>query len=337
MRLIDYIKDKIINIFTIFIGLLLITFLLIFLNSHILLQVSIPIIYLFLYIIIFFNDYIKRNRFYTNISKNLNTLDKKYLITEIIKNADFIDGNIFIDYLYEINKCYIEDINKYKISNKDFREYIELWCHEIKTPIATSKMIVDNNKNEITKSILEETEKIEYFVEQVLYYSRSETVEKDYIVTKVDLKKIIENVIVRNKKDLISKKIKIEVSVKDDVVESDSKWLEFIFNQIITNSIKYKKDKDSYIKIYSKINDNNTILYIEDNGMGIISDDLDKVFDKGFTGKNGRIKYTSTGMGLYLCKKLCDRLGHDINITSKENIGTTINIVFPKNSLTKDI
>lgn len=337
MRLTDYIKDKFINIFTVFIGLLLILFLLVFLDAHILLKISIPMIYVILYLLIFLNDCQKRYRFYKNMSKKLDNLDKKYLITEIIKDASFIDGNIFLDYLYEIDKCYIEDINKYKISNKEFREYIELWCHEIKTPIATSKMIIDNNKNNVTSSILEETEKIESFVEQVLYYSRSETVEKDYIVTKLKLRRIIDNVIKKNKKDLISNKIKVDINDIDVIVDSDSKWLEYILNQIIVNSIKYKKDKNSYIKIYSKDNDNNVILYIEDNGIGISNDEVDRVFDKGFTGRNGRIKYVSTGMGLYLCKKLCDRLGHNINITSKEGVNTVVSIIFPKNSLTKDI
>ena len=120
----------------------------------------------------------------------------------------------------------------------------------------------------------------------------------------------------------------------------DEKWVEFIINQIIVNSIKYKKNSDSKsnempkIKAYTKKISDKVILTIEDNGIGIIDKDIDKVFNKGFTGHNGRILGKSTGIGLYLCKKLCRKLGLNITLTSKYEQGTKVNIIFPLGDLT---
>lgn len=332
MKLGYYLKDKAYAIIISFISLILIIFLLIFLDAHILLIYSIPIIYIITLLLILIKDFIVKKNFYYDMTKKLDNLDKKYLITELINNVPFIEGEIFINYLYEIDKNYLEDLNKYKITNKEFREYIELWCHEIKTPIATSKIIIDNNANKTTNSILEEVEKINSLIEQVLFYARSDSVEKDYIITKTDLKNVIENVIKKNKKILINKKIKINI-VGNGIVKSDTKWLEFIIDQIITNSIKYVLN-DPVIDINIKQNKNNVILTIKDNGIGIRSDEVNRVFDKGFTGSNGRNYKASTGIGLYLVKKLCDKLNHNISISSNEGEYTKVSIVFPLNDMT---
>ncbi len=336
MKLISYLKDKYKELITYILSIFIIIILLSLFKVNQLLIFFIVSILFINFIILFIFDYIRRKLFYKNIKDTLDNLDQKYLITEMIKEPSFIDGKLFLEYLYEINKSMIEYINKYKISSSDFIEYIELWCHEIKTPIATTELIIENNKNEITKSIKEEINKIDNFIEQVLYYARSGNVEKDYIIKKINLKDIVDSVVKRNKKNLISKKIKIEISDLS-IVDTDSKWIEFILNQVLINSIKYSKEKNSTIKIYSNEFKNNVILYIEDNGIGIESSEIDKVFDKGFTGTNGRKKYKSTGIGLYLCKKLCNKLGHNITLTSKINEGTKVMIVFPKNSMIESV
>ena len=337
MKFIDFIKDKVFDLLVNFMGLLLILLMLIGLNVHILLIIIIPLVYEVTFIVILLHEYFKKNKFYKDLNTSINNLDSKYYITEVINKSDFLEGNLLIDYLYEINKSYIENINKYKIINEEFKDYIELWCHEVKTPIATSKLVIDNNKSKTNDSILEEIEKIEYFVEQVLYFSKSENVNEDYIINKVNLKNIVNEVIKNNKKDLLSKKIKVNIENINVEVESDPKWLTYIINQIITNSIKYSKEKNSEIKIYSSNFKNNVVLYISDNGIGIKEEDIEKVFDKGFTGSNGRKIYSSTGMGLYLVKKLCDKLGINISLKSKENKETIVSIVFPNNSLIKEI
>ena len=332
MKLVDYLKDKIILIIIYFIIFIFILFLLIAFNIQFLLTSYIMFLLFILGLILLLYDYFRKRSFYNRINKSLDNLDKKYLITEVIDNCNFLEGNMLLNYLYDINKNMIEDINKYKNNNVDFKEYIELWCHEIKTPVATTKMIIENNKNSVTNSINEEINKIENFIEQVLYYARSESVEKDYIVKDININEIVNNIIKKNKKLLISKKIKIKLENLDINVKSDSKWLEFIINQIINNSIKYSKE-NPVIKISAEKNKNNIVFSILDNGIGIKESEIDKVFDKSFTGSNGRNKYNSTGIGLYLCKKLCDRLDHKILIESKLNDYTKVSIIFPISSM----
>jgi hypothetical protein len=296
--------------------------------------ISILFFYIVSIIITLIHDYLKRKKFYDYINKKLNELDQKYLISELIKDPNFLDANILSDYLYEVNKSYIENLNKYKYSLDEFKEYIELWCHEIKTPITTSKLITEMA---IAKKVEKEINLIDFYVEQVLFYARSGNPEKDYLINKVNLKNAIDNVIKKNQKSLISKKIKIKTFKDDIFIESDVKWLEFIINQIIVNSIKYSKDNNPKIEIEYKLNKNNVILTIMDNGIGIPNNEISRVFDKGFTGTNGRSKYNSTGIGLYLCKKLCNKLGHDISINSKENEYTKITLVFPISSLINNL
>lgn len=329
MSLINYLKDKIVEIGIIILLIIFITLLLIIFKMNFFITIIIPFVIFMISLTIFLYEFYRKKTFYDNINKLLNNLDKKYYLNEMLERPTFLEGSLLYDYIYDIDKSYIEKLNSYKYSRQEFIEYIELWCHEIKTPIATSKLILENKNN---NDILEEIEKIEQYVEQVLYYSRSGNVDKDYIISKVNLKNVINEVIKKNKKDFISKKIKIKSLEEDIFIKSDSKWLEFIINQIITNSIKYSSTNPE-IKINVVKNKDNVILTIEDNGIGISKDELSRVFNKGFTGSNGRKKYSSTGIGLYLCKKLCDKLGHNISIDSKLNKNTIVTIVFPESSM----
>lgn len=198
-------------------------------------------------------------------------------------------------------------------------------------------MLIENNKTEVTKSIDEELDKVENYVEQALFYARSNTVQKDYYIKSTKLKDMVNDAIKKNKNILIGEKISINLHDLDLTVNTDNKWLIFILNQIIQNSSKYmKKEENSQIEIYSKQGKENIILYIKDNGIGIKEEEVPKVFEKGFTGTNGRLQgKKSTGIGLYLCKKLCDKLGISIELNSKENKGTEVKLIFPKSSFTQ--
>ena len=228
----------------------------------------------------------------------------------------------------------LENVNKYKYMTEEYKEYIELWIHEVKIPIAASKMVIENNKNATTKSIDEELDKVENYIEQALFYARSNTVEKDYYIKRVSLKEIVNESIKKNKNSLIQGKIFINIHDLNLEVNTDNKWIVFILNQIIQNSIKYrKKEEGSTIEIYAKSGKENAILYIKDNGIGIKNGEITRVFEKGFTGTNGRLSNKkSTGIGLYLCKKLCNKLGIAIELNSVQNEGTEVRLVFPKSS-----
>ena len=278
-------------------------------------------------------EFYRKKTFYDTLKENMEQLEQKYLISEIIKEPSFSEGKILKAVIQDTGKSMLENVNKYKYIQQDYKDYIELWIHEVKLPIATSKLIIENNKNEVTKNIEEELDQIENYVEQALYYARSSTVEKDYYINKCILKDIVNTAILKNKSNLILNKINIELENLDLQVYTDSKWCIFILNQIIQNSIKYKKDGNSILQINAKENKENVVLNIKDNGIGIKQEEVEKVFEKGFTGTNGRIDgKKSTGMGLYLCKKLCDKLGLSIEIESKKDEYTQVKITFPKNS-----
>lgn len=329
MKLKDYIKDNIINI-TIY----LVTLIILFLFFRILKLSTEAFIctYIILFlcgILLFFYNYNRKRKFYNELTKQLENLDKKYIITELIEKPNFLEGQIFYNSLYEINKTMNEEIKKYKLSLEEFKEYIEMWVHEVKLPLS-SILLMTYKKDDISK-VIEPTKRIENFVEQVLYYARSENAEKDYIIKECDLKEIINKVIKKNKEIFILEKIEIKLENLDNKkVLSDSKWLEFIINQIISNSLKYVDKEKSVITITTSESEKNIILKIHDNGIGIPKSDIKKVFDKSFTGENGRKIQTSTGMGLYIAKQLCEKLGHKIEIKSEQNKYTSVFITFSK-------
>jgi signal transduction histidine kinase len=274
-------------------------------------------------------DYIKHKKYFHEIDSILEKLDKKYLLPEMIKEADFIQGEKLNCILKELSRDMYENVKYYKDMQMEYREYIETWVHEIKTPIASTKLLIENNQNEITNKIDFQLDRIDGFVEQVLYYSRSNNAHKDYIIKQINLDNVVRNVVKRNYRDFIHKKIKLDIKDINEIVYSDGKWVEFIINQIIGNSIKYSSSKEPIISIYSIKKANSVMLTVEDNGVGIIDKDIDRVFEKGFTGENGRKFSKSTGMGLYLCEKLCSKLGLKISIDSEVNKGTKVTLIFP--------
>ena len=221
-----------------------------------------------------------------------------------------------------------EKVNYYKDEQSEYREYIETWVHEIKTPIASAKLILDNDDSILSKRVGYEIKRVDAFVEQVLYYARSSDVSKDYIIKEFNLRSVVIGAVKSNSRDFINKKIKIDIKEIEGIIYSDKKWIEFIVNQIIVNAIKFSKEY-GVVSISSNINENNITLTIKDNGVGINEKDINRVFEKGFTGENGRRFGKSTGIGLYLCKKLCDKLGIGIELTSKVGEGTEVKLNFP--------
>lgn len=330
MKISDYIKDK-----GLFIAVNLMVFMII---SFFMYSVNVALVIIFLIFCVWFLplfsymliEYIKFRKYFNAVENILENLDKKYLLPEVLNEPNFIEGEE-INYIFKVlSRDMHENVKYYKNMQEEYREYIEMWVHEIKTPIASTKLLIENNTNEITRKIDTQMDKIENFVEQVLYYSRSDEVGKDYIVKKIKLSQIVKCVVKKNQRDFIGKRISLQLGELDEIIYSDAKWIEFILNQIVGNAIKYSKGQGDRIKIESKKLANSVILTIEDNGVGIIERDLNRVFEKGFTGENGRKFGKSTGIGLYLCKKLCKKMGLGLNIESEENEGTKVTVIFPQ-------
>ena len=336
MKLGEYLLDKTPQIVISIIGYVITIFLLNAFKVGNDLKIAVTIIFIVVLLLNIFIEYLQKHRFYTNLLNILETLDKKYLILEMINKPNFYEGEIFYQTLYEINKSMIENVKEYNLSITDFKEYVEMWIHEVKIPISSLTLLNHNHQNQLDKRYIEQIRRLDNYIDQILYYVRSENAEKDYIIKEKDLREIIKNVALKNKDDLLENNVRIDVDIHNEKVLTDAKWLEFILNQIINNSIKYKKNNvDSYIKITSEEDKNQIYLSIYDNGIGIPEKDISRVFDKSFTGENGRTLAKSTGMGLYIAKKLCNKLGHKIIIESKIQEYTKVTIIFSKNDFYK--
>ena len=260
----------------------------------------------------------------------------KFLEENILNDLDALPKSldIRIDYYHKIIEKLYEELEKLAQENRqkntDMVDYYSMWVHQIKTPIAAMNFLLDNE--EVDQKILQqELFKIERYVEMVLTYIRLDSISSDYVITKINLDEVVKDSVKKYATIFINKKIKLNYVSHETMVISDKKWLSFAFEQILGNSVKYS-GAGGEITIETCENK----LIIEDNGIGIKEEDLPRIFEKGFTGFNGRYEKKSSGLGLYLCKKTLDKLGHHIEISSKVGEGTRIEITFPKEDTLRD-
>ena len=323
----------------------------------------------------FLTEYFRRSRYFHHIKDILEQADQKYLLGELMPQSFRLEDNLYQDMIRRSNKSVIEKIRSIEDARQEYREYIESWVHEIKAPIANIALLCENQKNmtafsspqasqktenahtafpnktgsETARRILRENRKTENYVDMALFYARSDEVYKDYIIKETSLQKTAEEVLQKNKYSFIQCHIQAEVNCKDTVY-TDTKWIAFILNQLVLNAVKYRRDTDPRIRIFTEKTSQGVRLTVADNGLGIPEEDLPRIFDKGFTGSNGRARGRSTGMGLYLCRKLCAKLGIQIHAESecdtknftesksrtkspaKPEIGTKILLEFPISS-----
>jgi len=201
-------------------------------------------------------------------------------------------------------------------TRSDIVDYYTLWAHQIKTPIAAMRLLLQSAENAQNDELSLELFKIEQYVEMVLQYLRVDSESTDYMLKEYDLDDIVRQAVRKFARQFIGKKISLDFTQTNRKVLTDEKWLAFVLEQVLSNALKYTAG--GKIAIYGA----GSTLVIEDTGMGIQEEDLPRVFEKGFTGYNGRIDKKSTGIGLYLCKRVLTKLGHTIAITSRLGEGT---------------
>ena len=277
------------------------------------------------------SEYFRQKKKAKNIISLVDNVNEKYLISEIIKEPLEMENKAYYYALKQACKSMNDRIGELEKENAEYQEYVESFVHEIKTPISALSLALENNNDFRLK---QEVDKINQLVEQMLYYARSENTEKDYFVKEIQLAEIIHSVILKYRHYMLNKKITLNVHDLEHIVITDEKWLVFIISQIIQNSIKYLDKDKKEIEVWGENSNNYINLIIKDNGCGIKESDLVRIFEKGFTGTNRKKGY-STGMGLYLTKKLCDKLGLKLQIQSKEKEFTKLTITFPKSGLHK--
>lgn len=284
----------------------------------------------------------QRKRELDRLLQTAEQLDQRYLIFEIMNFPWRAEDQVFHRLLRLAGKSMLEEIGAVTRDRTSYRDYIEQWIHEIKTPITAMRLLCENNRTPYTRELLAQLEKTNAYTEQALYYARSEHTEKDFSIREIVLTDVIHQAVSDNKYLLQQEHVAIDVAQSSQTVFSDEKWLRFILNQFIANAVKYRRmdsaaqsaSEDSVtpaIQFCTARQGGTVFLYISDNGIGIPKSDLPYVFDKGFTGRNGRLRQGSTGLGLYLCKRLCDKL--EIGLQVHSSAETTIVLSFYINDL----
>jgi signal transduction histidine kinase len=256
-------------------------------------------------------------------------LEERYLIADLMREPKRADDQVFYRILKLAEKSMLEQVSNLRLERREYREYIEQWVHEVKTPITAARLLCENHPGEAARAVLAELEKVDRFTQQTLYYARSEHTEKDYVIREVRLSDVVHGAIADNKYLLRQNGVTIEMDDVTDTVYTDDKWVRFILNQLIGNAVKYRSENPR-LRFSTREQDFQVQLVMEDNGIGIGKADLPRVFEKGFTGENGRSIQSATGIGLYLCRRLCDKLGIGLDLES-DGGGTTVRLSFQVN------
>ncbi|KRN28426.1 his Kinase A domain protein [Lactobacillus selangorensis] len=237
------------------------------------------------------------------------------------------------DYVDQLLRAHQQSLENEISAQQDQREFIDSWVHEIKVPLAATRLLIESVEEDLPdKKFTQfelELQKINFYVEQVLYYSRLNDFAKDYLIQEYPAKPIINDLIRDNMNYFFEKQIHVEVNGPDVELLTDEKWLRFILEQILSNSLRYTP-KGGTITITTKHAQRGNWITIADTGIGIPPQDLPRVFDKGFTGSNGRqSNERATGLGLYLAQQMSRKLGHQLTIASTQGQGTTVTLFFP--------
>lgn len=252
---------------------------------------------------------------------------------------DFIEGarsneeHLIQEYVNHVLAEHQQVMQELLEKQQDQKDYIDSWVHEIKVPLAAVDLALQNIEDDIPEDkyalIEDELGRVDDYVEQVLYYARLDSFSRDYLIQEYHLKKIVQSVIRSEAAHFIQKSLHVEITGEDYEVLTDVKWLDYILKQLISNAIKYT-EKGGSIRISMIQAASGVVLQVSDNGIGIPKEDLGRIFDKGFTGENGRrSEQHSTGMGLYLAYNLADKLNIQLSAVSEEGKGTTMNLLFP--------
>ncbi|MBH7272075.1 sensor histidine kinase [Clostridioides difficile] len=281
---------------------------------------------LFIIMVFFVIDYINFRNSYINL---YNCIENSGEIDSYLIDGQSFEENLIKDIIENLKIKNNSDIETYKQSLKELDDYIAKWVHEIKIPISSLSIITDRLSSiEDSLDIKNQVAKINFLVNSILYSSRSNTMFEDVFINKFNLEKLVKMSIKNNSFLLIKNNVEVSLNELENDVYTDSKCMSYVLDQIINNAIKYSKEVGK-IEFNSKKLENGVVLSIKDFGIGINEEDISRVFDKGFTGKNERNQlYKSTGMGMYFVKKMIDSLGHEIEVCSKIGSYTIFNIYF---------
>ena len=302
-------------------------------------QPGVLIILLFVLLFIFaaaqIYDFFRQRIYLQELESILDSLDQKYLFAECVPPPPNLYDRRLFNLTRRAGRAMTGAVSDAQAAQREYREYVERWVHEIKAPITAARLICRELDGDTRRKLTAEFSQIEAHVERALFYARAENPEQDCLFRQIELEKIAAQAIENHRSLLIQNGVRLEMENMNCAVYTDEKWAVFILGQLLQNAARYRGETP-VITISAHPLGKQVQLTVSDNGIGIPAHELPRVFDRGFTGSNGRSRGGSTGMGLYLCRKLSGFLELGLEIVSEEGKQTTVTLTFPaKQNLTK--
>lgn len=301
---------------------------------------------------VFAIEYGRRREFNRDLNSYTESPGRALWSMEIVNRPEYLEGQIAYDALRQVSKAANDGVAETNRQMQEYREYIETWVHEAKSPLAAAHLMIENMDAELSRAqgggpdpavlnarldgLADALDRMEGYIEQALFYARSETVDRDYLIRPHSLRDLISQALRDNARAMIDARMQPRLENLDLTVFADEKWLRFIVSQVIQNSVKYARSEGAEISFVGRLVGEGTAderieFTVADNGCGVPAADVPRVFDKGFTGDVGRTGRRSTGIGLYLVKRLCDKMGVGIRASSVAGEGFTVHFSFPTN------
>ena len=276
----------------------------------------------FALVIIFCSMLVEYYRYYKSFYARRNLLQSiQYHTTEELPPAINYMEEEYREIIHQLFKEKKEELDRKEASYQELKDYIMMWAHQIKTPIAAMRLTLQNTDSSFSRKLSVELARVEQYVDMVLCYFRLDTDTRDYVIAVYDLDDILRQALRKFAGQFIGKKIHLDYQPLNAQIMTDEKWLLFVIEQILSNALKYTQQ--GCVSIYLE---SPKILCIRDTGMGIAAEDLPRIFEKGYTGYNGRTDKKASGLGLYLCARICRNLGHGISAESEPDKGTVIKL-----------
>ena len=273
-------------------------------------------------------DFLRQRARLRELESILEGLDQKYLFAECVPTPRSLYERRLFELTRRAGRAMTGAVSDARAAQREYREYVEGWVHEIKTPITAARLICQKLDGDTRRRLICELDQVQAHVERALFYARAESPERDCVIRQTQLSQLVAQAVGEHRALLIQSGVRVETDGLDRSVYTDGKWAAFILGQLLQNAARYR-GPEPVVTISARPLGRQVQLTVADNGLGIPAQELPRVFDRGFTGSNGRARGGSTGIGLYLCKKLAVFLELGLEITSEEGRGTTVTLTFP--------
>lgn len=283
-------------------------------------------------------NYLRTRSWYRQFAQIARARDEALELVSSLPEPDAPEALVAYEALEAVASQANARISDLRLREREHREYVESWVHEIKTPLAAVDLMVENLDDSRLAPLSHELDRVGSYVEQALYFARSSSVEADYLVRSCQLDQLVRDVVKSRAHQLVGAHVAVGMDGLDHTVFADAKWMRFVLGQIVDNAVRYRRDEGARIDFTARVADEGkaderVVLSVRDNGCGISAADVGRVFEKGFTGANGRRHAKSTGIGLYLVRSLCEKMGLAVRIASVADAWTCVDIVFPTNRM----